>query len=132
MKTKEERIQEQEDTLKRVQAELKAIREEPDTPKIQLKDKHVYRREDGEIVFMFRQHRTNTWKAIRQSDGMHNTDYQDDGTDNCSDSHTIVECIGKIGVVDRDFIMRANSNESGRYSVIRAYNADNLTGKPIA
>jgi len=122
-KTKEERIKEVEAQLKQAQQDLQAIREEPDTPPLELKDKHIYRRRDGEIAYAFAA--SYGWLVICGDQTF--TDYNGNGSyPSRQDKFDLVECIGKIGVV-AEWAVWTPQQRTGAI----AYDPNHLTGKPI-
>jgi len=146
METKQQRIEAVEAQLKQAQdemesasgavdsvlTELRAIREEPDTPPLQLKDKHVYRREDGSVVFVFGPEEDGEWAAVSYSGEVTLNYYNADGSEAYHDKGCLVECIGKIGVVSKDAGLEYGSNAKGTYATPITYDPNTLTGEKIS
>jgi len=117
--------------LKQAQDELRAIREEPDTPPVELKDKHVYRREDGSVVFVFKRAFGDFAARLSTPDDSTYT-YLKNGSPHFDSNESIVECIGKIGVVSKDAGLEYGSNAKGTYATPITYDPNTLTGEKIS
>ena len=111
-----------------IEQQLKELRETPTAPRLELKDKHVYRREDGEILFAFK-HNCG-FNLVGQESGLKNLP-DPDKYGQVEDCPPIVECIGRIGVVDELDSMSMASGIGGLWSSGRVHHPDKLTGKKI-
>lgn len=111
-----------------IEKQLKELRETPTAPQLELKDKHVYRREDGKIIHIYQLGRSS-WAGICDGECYHR--YQSDGTNEFGKQSLIVECIGQIGVVHEDYLLTLNSGSAGIYSHAETYSPDHLTGEKI-